>query len=211
MRLMTQLRTTIFFVRHGTVYNPRDIFYGCLPHSRLSAEGQKLVEGTAGFFKHRSLEAVYASPMLRAQQTARAIHAYHAKIPLRKSLFITEVHTPYDGVPMTEIITKNMDVYSGAPEKFEQPGDVIGRMLKFLAVVRKKYAGRSIVAVSHGDPIMFLSLWANRFPITVENKQRISTLIPGFQYPEPASITSLSFATTDKEELPSVGYQPAPG
>lgn len=62
--------TRISFVRHGTVDNPRDVFYGRLPGFVLSVEGDRQARAAAEALRHEPIAAIYTSPMRRARQTA---------------------------------------------------------------------------------------------------------------------------------------------
>ena len=62
--------THIHLVRHGHVHNPENLFYGRRPRFRLSSLGVAQARQAARFFANRPLAVVYASPMLRARQTA---------------------------------------------------------------------------------------------------------------------------------------------
>lgn len=69
MRIDNNLKeTTISFVRHGRVHNPRGVIYGRLPNFRLSREGMNDAERAGLQLSSSPLEAVYASPLLRTRQ-----------------------------------------------------------------------------------------------------------------------------------------------
>src|SRR5262249_56679907 len=76
--------TTLYFVRHTEVHNPRDLFYGRLPRFRISARGREQAERVADYLADEPIVAVYTSPLLRARQTAQVIAARHPGVPLRR-------------------------------------------------------------------------------------------------------------------------------
>ena len=62
--------TLIHLVRHGEVYNPKGILYGRLDGYHLSELGEKMAEAAAEQLSGHPISALYASPLLRAQQSA---------------------------------------------------------------------------------------------------------------------------------------------
>jgi broad specificity phosphatase PhoE len=63
--------TLIHLVRHGEVHNPRGILYGRLPGYHLSSLGYHMAEAVAAELDNHSVSALYASPLLRAQESAK--------------------------------------------------------------------------------------------------------------------------------------------
>ena len=66
-------RTTVHLVRHGEVYNPKKILYGRMPGYYLSSRGNSMAVATSKFFRGRDVTYLAASPLERAQETARPI------------------------------------------------------------------------------------------------------------------------------------------
>lgn len=66
-------RTTVHLVRHGEVYNPKKILYGRMPGYHLSSRGNSMAVATSKFFRGRDVIYLAASPLERAQETARPI------------------------------------------------------------------------------------------------------------------------------------------
>jgi broad specificity phosphatase PhoE len=61
----------IHLVRHGEVFNPDGVLYGRLPGFHLSELGKKMAAAAAGELAGHPVTAVYASPLLRAQESAQ--------------------------------------------------------------------------------------------------------------------------------------------
>ncbi len=63
------------FVRHGEVHNPDMVLYGRIPGFKLSERGHEMAEAAALELaaSDRKVAALYASPLERAQQSARPI------------------------------------------------------------------------------------------------------------------------------------------
>jgi len=202
--------TVIMLVRHGHVENPDNILYGRLPGFPLSAQGIEQARTTARRLRKAPLVAVFSSPLVRCRQTAREIIAYHPGLRLCISKRITEVLTVYEGYPAEVIDKLGGDIYTNAPSGFEQPEHLIKRIRLFLNSVRRKYPGKQVVAVTHGDIIAFTVLWARGFALTPENKQRLADAGIKGGYPAHASVTRLCYTTDSPEELPRITYMPLP-
>ena len=195
---------TIDHVRHGSVHNPQEVFYGRLPRFKLSAEGLQQAQGAAHFFDGKPIRAVISSPMLRARQTAQVIAASLGSMDVSICSYLSEAHTPYDGKPAQELEAMNWDIYTGTSIPYEQPIDIFNRALKFTRLVLTRYQGQQIVAVTHADIIIFLSLWANGYAINFKNKSLIEHRQIAIQYPANASVTSLSWDPL--AEMPEFEY-----
>jgi len=60
----------IHLVRHGEVFNPDGVLYGRLPGFHLSELGRQMAAAAADELAGRSITALFASPLLRAQESA---------------------------------------------------------------------------------------------------------------------------------------------
>lgn len=195
---------SISFVRHGLVHNPQKILYGRLPRFRLSAEGQRQAQAAADYLETKPFAALFSSPMLRARQTANIIlMAVQPQLPLRISTHLNEVYVGYQGRFLHELEAQNWDIYTGFAAPYEQPGDVLRRVRRFVARVRRQYPEQHIVAVTHGDPIVFLMLWARHAPL---NRPGLLELGLPEVYPAPASVTTFTYKTHAADEIPDWNY-----
>ncbi|MET0805596.1 MAG: histidine phosphatase family protein [Lacisediminihabitans sp.] len=61
----------IHLVRHGEVFNPDGVLYGRLPGFHLSELGKKMAASAASELTGHPITALYASPLLRAQESAQ--------------------------------------------------------------------------------------------------------------------------------------------
>lgn len=165
------METIIYFVRHGKVYNPTDVWYGRLPRFGLSKEGQQQIEQTAKFLAKEQIDYLYTSPLLRAKQTADIIKR-KLKLPkLRFSKDLLEIESSFQGTSFSYIKTLNYDVFAGPGKdtKGETIEEVANRMQQFIHTMIKKHPGKKIVAVSHGDPIMLVKATLTGLPIVNES------------------------------------------
>ncbi|MGD9369187.1 MAG: histidine phosphatase family protein [Desulfobacteraceae bacterium] len=196
----------IDLIRHGEVHNPQQILYGRLPRFRLNANGRHQAKLAGHCLNGDPLDALFSSPMLRARQTALEILTHFGHLTLRISTLINEVYTCYEGRPGAEIDAREGDVYTGAEACFEQPKDIVDRTRRFVARMRRQYAGGRVAAVTHGDVITFMVLWAKGYDLAPRNKTRLLQAGYPEAYPAHASITTLTYNTTDLEEKPIIAY-----
>jgi probable phosphoglycerate mutase len=195
---------SISFVRHGQVHNPQEILYGRLPRFRLSEEGRRQAQAAAGYLRAKPFAALFSSPMLRARQTAKIIlAATQPDLPLRISTHLNEVYVGVQGRLLHELEAGGWDIYTGFSAPYEQPGDILSRVQKFVAGARRRYPKQHVVAVTHADPILFMMLWARRLPFTRQGVLQLGLPDP---YPLTGSIASFTYKTDLEDEIPGLEY-----
>lgn len=203
--------TILHLVRHGRVHNPDQVYYGRLPGYHLSEQGAAQARAVAQALRTEPIAAVFSSPLLRALQTAEAIAAFHPGLTLTISPLLNEIATHFDGRPRSVLAGMNWWVYGQAGPGDETFGAVLARGLQFVADVRRRFAGRQVVAVTHGDIIAALRLYLgnrHRPPsevLTAENKAAVYAegLAPG-------STTTLIFNDLSADSRPGITYVPPP-
>lgn len=151
---MKNKHTTIYLVRHGEVHNPQQVLYGRLPGFGLSKRGQEQAR-TLGLKLHgKKISKIYASPLERAQETAKLAGEVFGISEVVSDMRLLEVDMPFAGISMR----KFMAMGNTYKEKFfaqgmERPETMAARMQAFLQDILKLHQGQKILAVSHGDPI----------------------------------------------------------
>jgi broad specificity phosphatase PhoE len=211
--------TCISIVRHGEVDNPAEVYYGRLPGFGLSAEGRRQAQATAVYLAQRvttgmlpprsspqTPDAVYCSPLRRAHQTAAILADRLPGLSPVISPLLVEIYSPFDGQPRSVMQARGWDFYTDTQPPYEQPGDVVARVRRFFARVRAEHAGRHVVAVTHGDVVMFALLWAMGCPVDHAHRSDVARVCGEDEYPAPASISSLFFETDDEDERPRIVY-----
>lgn len=164
------MATTIFVIRHGEVFNPDDIIYGRLPNFGLSDLGKKQIEQTAGFLSNKNIDQIYTSPLQRTRQTSEIIQKILGLSTLHFSEKILEVKTSYEGNKFSTLDVLQSEVYLKplSPED-ETLVQISRRMEEFIGELIKQYTNKSIVTVSHGDPIMVLRATIDNLPLTLSS------------------------------------------
>ena len=196
--------TMLYLIRHGEVHNPDDILYGRLPDFHLSKVGQEQARAASQHLQDKPLAAIFSSPMQRAQETAQFIAQSHLDITVQTDERLNEVHTPWDGKPRAELIARGFDLYTGSSPEFEQPEQIGNRLLSFFVMITQEYHDKEVVAVTHGDLVVFALMIAKQVPLKVENKHNLVALGLPEEYPATASISTLTFSNNDK--IPQYQY-----
>ena len=197
----------LHLVRHGEVHNPQGILYGRLPGFRLSARGREQADSVGRYLNGRVVRALFTSPLLRARQTAAMIQRHNPHLKIEVSKLLNEVRGAYEGRPESEVAAQDGDIYTEAAAGCEQPEDIVARAREFLRRLQARYAGGEVAAVTHGDVVTFMVLWAKGVAVIPKSKTRL--LEAGFAvvYPAHASITTLTCATHDPDARPRVDYR----
>lgn len=88
--------TRLHLVRHGEVHNPDGILYGRLPGYRLSERGERMAQVSAESMADAQIARLYASPLLRAKQSAKPWSEQHG-LEIREELRIIEPWNEFEG------------------------------------------------------------------------------------------------------------------
>jgi broad specificity phosphatase PhoE len=200
---MTTPLTTIYLIRHGEVHNPQDIYYGRCPHFHLSEKGRAQAQAAAAVLAGQPIGVLYSSPLLRARQTAREIGAPHGRLEPRVSRLLLETKLPYDGQSNEGARAINWDLFRAIGSEYEQPGDVLRRMRRFLNRVRRQHPGKHVAVVSHHHPILFTTLWALGKPVDLGYRAERTNLGLPERFPIQCAIVKFTFQTPSDVELPA--------
>jgi broad specificity phosphatase PhoE len=199
-------RTVVHMLRHGEVYNPGGVLYGRLPGFRLSDLGQRQAAAVAGHLASRDIVHVVASPLERAQQTARPIAESH-RLELTTDDRLIEADNLFEGMqvgvgdgalrfPKHWFKLRNPFV----PSWGEPYLRIAHRMLAAVHAARAAASGHEAVCVSHQLPIWTVRRFLEGRRLWHDPRRRQCAL---------ASLTSLVF---NGEELVRISYsEPARG
>ncbi|MDE2638432.1 MAG: histidine phosphatase family protein [Chloroflexota bacterium] len=200
------MTTTLYLMRHGEVHNPTKILYGRMPGFHLSDLGLQQAEAAAEWLADKPIKAIYSSPMERAQQTAALVAQRHAGLAPQTDERILEVFTPYEGRPIEELAAAGWDLYTGNEPPYESPAMVLVRVLDFFEHVAVEHRGDSVVAVAHGDILVFPWLHAQGVEPEALMKDRLVDYALPVDYPATASIMTFELDGSPREILPRVTY-----
>lgn len=156
--------TTMYFLRHGEIDNPQQVFYGRSLNLPLNIEGERQARSIAEVLKATtpSVDRIYTSPLVRAVSTAETIKAKYPSATLTVEDDFTDVFIPVlVNTPIarrSEIHERDEDEYSGtyAEQGNESREEIVERMMRAFRKIHKENSGKTVVIVSHGDPLRFL-------------------------------------------------------
>jgi probable phosphoglycerate mutase len=143
-------------VRHGRTPTTGKVLPGRAPGLNLSADGiaeaERVAERIAAIAK---VDAVYASPLERARQTAAPIGR---ALVIHKGLLECDFGA-WTGASLTSLMKKKeWTTVQKAPSTFRFPNgesftEMQTRMVSALDDIRSHHPGKVVVCVSHADPI----------------------------------------------------------
>lgn len=153
--------TTLYVTRHGeTDYNRDHIMQGSGVDSALNDTGRAQAEALAEYLAEEPLDAVYASTLVRARQTAKIVGAPHEPLPYAYLDDLKEINWGvYEGTPRTEDRTAAMRAIKTQwragqvevpVEGGESPRQVEHRARRAVEVMLEAHAGERILVVTHG-------------------------------------------------------------
>ena len=190
-------QTTLLFIRHTDVHNPGDVLYGRLPRFGLSDLGLRQAEVTARALAEEPVSVFYSSPQLRARQTVRILAGPHPDAPVHVTKLLAEVLTAWQGRPHSQLEAHGFNFYANRlHESDEHLEDVWQRIERFVKLARKRHAGGTVVAVTHGDPVIITRAVYSGMPLSIESLRQPHV------YPGKGSILRLAFGPDQKETYP---------
>lgn len=168
------MKTIIYFIRHGEVYNPHKVLYGRLPGFPLTVKGEQQINKLAQNLVGKGISVIYTSPLERARQTADIL-AGHLGIAAISSNFLLETRHARDGISLVTFHAK-VEPHLYEPGNLKAGQETIKsqaiRMQKFIKNIISKHLGQSIAAVSHGDPIIIVRAETEGKQLTYDYKKR---------------------------------------
>jgi broad specificity phosphatase PhoE len=195
--------TVVHLLRHGEVSNPNGVLYGRLPGYHLSANGRLMAEAAADFFAERPVAALFASPLERAQETARPV-AERLGLEIVTDERLIESVNVLEGKAVT---LAQLALNPGnwrylwnpfRPSWGEPYTQVAARMRQVIDRAREAARGQEAICVSHQLPI-----WVSR--LAAEHKHLWHN--PNNRQCALGSVTSFTF---DGDELAGVSYAVPP-
>ena len=179
--------TTILLVRHGVTATTGKILPGRAPGLHLSEVGIAQAEAAATRIAPLRPVAVYASPLERTRETARPIAAATTKKVLPLKGLLECDFGDWTGRSLAVLSKKKeWSTVQNSPSVFRFPNgesflEMQQRMWTTLEGLAARHRGKTVVAVSHADPIKAAVTYAQGVPLDLFQRTVIS----------PCSITAL--------------------
>ncbi len=193
-------RTIVHLLRHGEVHNPTGVLYGRLPGFHLSDLGGRMAQRVADVVGDRDITHVVASPLDRAQETARPT-ARARGVDVVTDDRVIESTNVFEGrrFSLGDGIVRRPSTWRYLWNPFrpswgEPYQQVADRMMAAVRDARDAARGHEAVVVSHQLPIWTTRLHVERRSFLHDPRKRQCTL---------CSLTSLVF---DGDRLSSLRY-----
>lgn len=188
--MATSAPTVVVFVRHGQTPSTGKILPGRAPGLALADKGNEQARAVAEHLKDsKNVAAIYASPLQRTRETAAPIgKALGMKVQTDKGLLECDFGdwTGQDlaklrKLPEWKAVQRN-------PSGFRFPGgesfsEMATRMSSTVDRYRALHPGKTVIAVSHADPIKAVAAVALGVPLDLFQRIDIS----------PCSMTIISY------------------
>jgi len=148
------------FLRHGEAENNRIGVLSSWPEKKkysLTLKGVKEIEKLIPWFKKKKIDLIFSSDLLRTKETAQIIAGALGKKIIYDKRLREHDFGVYNGRTHEDwhsLFGNKMDQYVVKPSGGENLKDVQKRIINFLKEADKKYEGKTILIVSHANPIL---------------------------------------------------------
>jgi probable phosphoglycerate mutase len=160
------MTTTFFLVRHAAHGHLDRTLCGRMPGVRLGEEGRAQAQALAARLARERLDAVYASPLERAQETAAPV-AERAGLPLQTLPALNEIEFgEWSGRSFEELHgDPRWAAWNSARHVTRPPGgetilEAQGRAVGALEDLRAEHGEARLALVSHSDVIKLVITYA---------------------------------------------------
>lgn len=183
--------TIILFVRHGTTATTGTVLPGRAPGLHLSEQGVAEAEQVAERLKElaRKPSAIYVSPLERTRETALPIaKALRLKPVVEKGLLECDFGL-WTGKRLSTLSRRaEWRTVQNAPSTFRFPDgesftEMQLRMWETVTTIAARHRHRTVVVVSHADPIKAAVTYAQGVPLDLFQRTVIS----------PCSVSAVAF------------------
>lgn len=193
--------TQILLIRHAVNdFVKTGKLAGWTPGVHLNEDGQAQARVLGERLADAPLKHIYVSPLERTMETAQAIHAHHAQIPLEENTDIAEVrYGDWQGKEIAALRKRKMwDVIQEYPSRAYFPNGetmrgVQNRIVDAVEGFVQTHPDEMIALVFHADLIKmtvahYLGVHLDNFQRIVISPASISTLVLGHSRPFVATV-----------------------
>ena len=204
------MNQTVHVVRHGEVENPQKILYGRQRGWFLSERGLQMAQALGDWSKPLNIGAIHASPLERAQQTAKPMADAHG-LEINTDERLIEAANIFEGKPfgVGDGVLRRPSAWPKLwnpwrPSWGEPYVDQVNRMLAAVFDAREAASGKDAIVVSHQLPIWILRSAIEGRRFLHDPRKRICTLasVTSLHFDEDGMISGLSYSEPAKHLLP---------
>jgi probable phosphoglycerate mutase len=179
---MSRPPTLVLLVRHGTTPTTGKVLPGRARGLHLSDHGREQAERAAERIGELGkVQAVYASPLERARETAVPIgRAVHKPVRIEQGLLECDFGQ-WTGASLKRLMKKpEWSTVQRTPSAFRFPDgesflEMQTRIVDAVDTIRRRHPGKTVVCVSHADPIKAYVAYAMGTPLDLFQRIVIST------------------------------------
>jgi broad specificity phosphatase PhoE len=170
----------IHLVRHGEVFNPTGVLYGCLPEFHLSELGRQMAALAARSLAGRPVVSVTASPLTRTRESAQPwLDEFH--LPLNIDERLIEPSNKFEGVNIRRALRKNPLLVRRLtnpwkPSWGEPFVSIAARMMAAVASAHASVEQGEVVLVSHQLSIWMVARTVQGQPLATDPRHRRCSL-----------------------------------
>lgn len=198
--------TIVHLLRHGEVHNPQGVLYGRRDGFHLSELGNRMARRIAESIGDRDITHLVASPLERAQETARPLAGARG-LEIVTDERVIESTTVFEGMSFGEgamTLVKRPRLWRHlwnplGPSWGEPYKEIVARMMGAVEDARAAAVGHEAVIVSHQLPIWTTRLHVEKRSFLHDPRSRQCTL---------CSLTSFHFVG---DRLAQVSYSEPAG
>lgn len=159
------MATRVFFVRHGANRMTAEDRYCGSSNPPLSDEGRRQAQCAAKRLASEPIAAIWSSPMIRAQETARTIGNVHGIAPMLEPALREVSHGRWEGQLQADVKTRwadeykqwSADPFNHAPAGGETGRAVLERAWPAVLKLVANHSDQTIVIVSHKATIRLIA------------------------------------------------------
>lgn len=179
---MSRPPTLVLLVRHGTTPTTGKVLPGRARGLHLSDRGrEQAVRAAERINELGKVRAVYASPLERARETAAPIgRAVHKPVRIERGLLECDFGQ-WTGASLKRLMKKpEWSIVQRTPSAFRFPDgesfmEMQTRIVDAVDTIRRRHPGKTVVCVSHADPIKAFVAYAMGTPLDLFQRIVIST------------------------------------
>ncbi len=206
--LLKQKFTTnkYFILRHGHSCRQMKQIIVCWPEKikcLLTKKGETQIKKAAIELAKKKIDIIYCSDLLRTKQTAEIV-AKKLGISIKTDPRLREINLGiYNGLPSSEFFKDfprgRIELFHKRPPKGETWTDCKERVFNFMKEIDKKHKNKTVLIVSHGDPLWLLEGMMKGLSTgeLLEEKNKQAYVKPG----EWRSIDFRNFSYNEKAEI----------
>lgn len=177
-----KLKNKYFILRHGQtthqIEKPDIVYFWPedRPPAPLTNAGRKQIREITRYLKNKKINLIFSSDTLRTRQTAEIV-AKELDLEVKEDLRLRDINWGiFQGKTQGEAwgyYNHNMEErFKKALPRGENWLDVQKRMIDFIKEIEKNYKEKTILIVSHGDPLWLLDSWFRGLSIEEMLKER---------------------------------------